>query len=100
MKTKYIDFHLINALAVAQIETLVKIWVPNGQKTGSEWVALNPRRNDKKIGSFKINLDNGKWADFAIGKSGGDPISLYAYLFNLRQIQAAKKLAQILGVEK
>ena len=30
-----------------------------------EYVALNPTRADKRAGSFKINLQTGRWADFA-----------------------------------
>jgi hypothetical protein len=40
----------------------------------------------------------GVWADFATGDSGGDPISLAAYLFGLRQGEAARKLAEMLRV--
>ena len=42
----------------------------------SEWVALNPRRCDRNLGSFKVNRFDGKWRDFATGDKGGDPVSL------------------------
>ncbi|CAK0763746.1 hypothetical protein CCP3SC5AM1_3570002 [Gammaproteobacteria bacterium] len=57
----------------------------------------NPKRDDAKPGSFSINLDTGKWADFATGHHGKDSISLYAYLNNLSQGQAARKLAAEIG---
>ena len=63
-----------------------------GEIKGEHWIALNPTRNDSNIGSFKINITNGKWADFATSDYGGDLISLYAYLNNISQIQAARKL--------
>jgi len=50
---------------------------------------------------FKIRIAGsraGRWADFATGDSGGDPIALAAYLFQLSQNQAAKKIAHMLGV--
>ena len=46
-------------------------------------MARNPTRPDRRPGSFKINLTTGRWADFATGDRGGDPVSLAAYLFGL-----------------
>jgi hypothetical protein len=68
-------------------------------QAGAEYVALNPTRADKRLGSFRINLGTGRWADFATGDAGGDPVSLYAYLHDLRQIDAARRLAVRLGVQ-
>ncbi|NOC47744.1 hypothetical protein GS605_20870, partial [Ruegeria sp. HKCCD7559] len=50
-------------------------------------------------GSFRINLDSGLWADFATDDKGGDAISLFAYLNGVQQGQAARALAQRLGVQ-
>jgi hypothetical protein len=66
---------------------------------GAELVALNPRRADRRLGSFKVNRYNGRWADFATGDKGGDPISLVAYLADVPQGAAALLLAQMLGIE-
>lgn len=66
---------------------------------GDEYVALNPTRNDGRPGSFKINTKKGVWADFVPGGGcGSDPISLYAFLKGLSQIEAARELARELGV--
>ena len=56
-----------------------------------------PRR--QRLGSFKINRYNGRWADFATGDKGGDPVSLVAYLADVSQGEAARLLAQMLGPE-
>ena len=53
-----------------------------GKVKGSEFEAYNPLRDDKKLGSFKINLLTGVWKDFSIDKGGTDLISLYAYIKN------------------
>ena len=45
-----------------------------------------------------MNLRTGRWADFATGDRGGDPVSLAAYLHGLGQYKAARKLAEMLGV--
>jgi hypothetical protein len=72
--------------------------LPKGKREGPEWVALNPTRVDEHLGSFKVNLESGQWADFATGERGGDLVSLYAYLKRVSQIQAARELAQRLGI--
>jgi hypothetical protein len=41
----------------------------------------------------------GAWSDFATGDRGGDVISLIAYIENIRQSEAARLLARLLGVE-
>lgn len=75
---------------------LIRSWLPEGRQEGDEWVALNPTRDDKRPGSFKINLKSGTWADFATNAKGRDPVSLYAYLHDLKQAAAARA---ILGQE-
>jgi hypothetical protein len=55
-------------------------------------------RNDRRPGSFGVNLRTGKWGDFAAGDKGGDVVSLYAYLRNIGQGDAARELASILRI--
>ena len=95
-----IDFSAINQIALQQLQRLLKGWLPDGKKEGVEFVALNPRRADKKPGSFKINLRTGEWADFATNDKGGDPISLFAYLNGMKQGEAAKELAAKIGIQE
>ncbi len=61
--------------------SLIPQWLPNGKREGREWVARNPTRSDGSPGSFKVNLDTGRWADFATGDKGGDLVGLFAHLF-------------------
>jgi hypothetical protein len=72
--------------------------LPGGRREGSEWVALNPRRYDRRPGSFKVNLRTGRWADFATDQNGRDAISLAAHLHGLSQLEAARKLSDMLGL--
>lgn len=95
---KRIDFTGINLAALANVDRILSRWLPGGRVEGVEYVARNPRRNDHRPGSFKINTENGKWADFASGDSGGDLVSLAAYLAGLSQVEAARELAGMLGV--
>jgi hypothetical protein len=94
-----LDFAAINQAALAAFPAVLNRLLPRGKAAGSEIVALNPRRADRHLGSFKVNRYNGRWCDFATGDKGGDPISLVAYLTNLSQGEAARLLAQMLGME-
>jgi hypothetical protein len=95
-----IDFDSISAAALKYAELLMRRWLPAGKREGREWVARNPRRADKRAGSFKVNLTTGKWADFATSDAGGDLISLAAYLFSISQGEAARRLAEMLGLPR
>lgn len=93
-----IAFSRINSAALASAEIIMARWLPDGRREGVEWVALNPRRSDKRVGSFKINLRTGRWGDFATGDRGGDFISLAAFVFGLKNGEAAHRVAEMLGV--
>jgi hypothetical protein len=94
-----IDFAGINRAALAVLPLLLRKWLPGGRIKGNEYVALNPQRGDRRLGSFSINMQSGQWADFAINAKGGDPISLAAFLAGISQVEAASRLAMMLGVE-
>ena len=94
-----LDFDAVNKAALAAFPALLNRLLPRGKTIGREIVALNPRRADRNLGSFKINRFNGRWCDFATGDKGGDPISLVAYLVDVSQSEAARLLAQMLGME-
>lgn len=95
-----IDFAGINHAALAVLPSLLDRWVPGGKRVGREYVACNPRRADRRLGSFSINMSTGRWSDFATGDAGGDPISLAAYLFDLTQAEAARRVADMLGISE
>jgi hypothetical protein len=93
-----VDFARVNHVARAVLPRLLERWLPGGRIEGAEYVVRNPKRHDQRPGSFKVNLATGRWADFAIGDKGGDPISLAAYLAGCSQIEAARRLAAMLGI--
>jgi putative DNA primase/helicase len=93
-----VDFHAINTDAQPHILAVARSLALNGKIIGNEYVAMNPRRNDTRLGSFKINIRTGRWSDFAADARGGDVISYVAYLRNCSQIEAAKWLASWLGI--
>ncbi len=94
-----IAFKTINAVALRALPLILSRWLPDGRRQGREFVAKNPTRADRSAGSFRINVVTGKWADFATGDGGGDPVSLAAYLFGLPQRDAARRLADMLGID-
>jgi putative DNA primase/helicase len=89
-----IDFQAINSYILPSLRNIVQSWIPGGRFEGVQYVVKNPNRSDKKPGSFKINMSNGQWKDFSSGESGGDPISLYAFINNLKNGEAAKILSE------
>jgi len=93
-----IDFATINDAALAAFPAVLSRVLPSGKQIHREWVALNPRRANRNLGSFKVNRFNGKWCDFATGDKGGDPISLVAYVEGISQAEAARLLAKMLGI--
>lgn len=92
-----IDFRRVAEMALGSSETICRRWLPDGRCEGHEWVARNPKRPDRHLGSFKVNLSTGRWGDFADGASGGDLVSLAAYLFDMRQREAALRVAEMVG---
>jgi hypothetical protein len=94
-----LDFAAINQAVLAAFPAVMNRLLPKGKAVGREIVALNPRRADRNLGSFKVNRFNGRWCDFATGDKGGDVVSLVAYLEGVAQGEAARLLARMLGVE-
>jgi hypothetical protein len=96
---KKIAFQRVADAALVHAELIARRWLPDGRREGAEWCAINPTRSDHRKGSFKINLKNGRWSDFATGQRGGDLISLAAYVHRLSQADAAVRVAAMVGVD-
>jgi hypothetical protein len=93
-----VDFAVVRVAALARLPELLARWLPGGELCGREYTARNPRRADRRPGSMRINVDTGRWADFARDDArGGDPVSLAAYLAGCSQVEAARRLAEMLG---
>lgn len=94
-----IDFARVNAASLRHAEAVVRGLLPDGRRDGAEWVARNPNREDRRPGSFKVNLVTGKWGDFATSDRGGDLVSLAAFVVGCTQREAAIRLAESLGAD-
>lgn len=95
-----LDFAEINRVVLANYRGFLQRWIPGGRFQGCEYVPLNPKRYDRKAGSFKINWRTGKWSDFATGEGGTTPLSLYAYLTGFPYAEAGFRLAEELGTKR
>jgi putative DNA primase/helicase len=85
------DFQSLASELLARSETLCREWFPAGNKSSNEYKVgdLQGRAGD----SLSINLNTGKWSDFATGEAGGDFISLYAAAEGISQGDAFKQLS-------
>jgi hypothetical protein len=93
-------FERTNAAAVADLPAILARWLPGGRVEGHRYSVRNPKRDDHRAGSFKINLHTGQWIDFASNDRGRDVASLAAYLFDISQGEAVVQLAGMLGVDR
>ncbi len=91
-----IDFPAIAQAALDRADTLVPQWLPGGRRNGHEWLVGDLSGN--KGESTSINLRTGAWADFAGDAKGGDLIALYAAIHRVEQLEAAKAIAEQLGM--
>lgn len=91
-------FPKVKTAALERVDSVLSHWLPGGKKRGREYLPLNPKRSDSRPGSFSINMDTGAWSDFATNDSGGDLVALVAYLENIPQGEAARMLANFLGL--
>ena len=96
---KPINLPCINQAAVAALPVLLRRWLPDGRRRGPEWIARNPTRDDRRPGSFSINMRTGVWADFADSSGGADVVSLFVYFRDIGQGEAARELAQLLRID-
>ena len=92
------NYSAVNQAALTNALEICRQLLPQGRRVGREYLAPNPKRADRSLGSFRINLKSGKWADFATGERGGDLVSLVAWFYDIRQSDAALRLASLLNI--
>ncbi len=90
------DFEAIARAALPYLQTLCERWLPQGKRIRREWCCGSLRGDSGQ--SCRVNLTTGRWADFATGEVGGDAISLTAAIHHISQAEAARRLADMLGM--
>jgi hypothetical protein len=94
-----VDFAAINAAALARLHELLARLLPGGRARGAEYYVGSLRGEAGQ--SLRVRLHGaraGAWADFATGEKGGDPVSLAAAVWRVSQVEAARRLGELLGV--
>lgn len=95
MDSKF-DFQGLAAALLSQARMLLTDWLPGGALTGKEYTCADLRGGPGR--SFSVNVNTGAWADFANTEvRGGDLISLYAAIHDIKQGEAARQLADRYG---
>lgn len=87
-----LDWEGVGRAALSACPGLLHRWFPAGRVNGREFVVGNLR--GEKGDSLSINIDTGRWADFAGDARGGDLISLYAAMHRLGQGEAIRAIAE------
>lgn len=89
------------AASLANFDTVMEhCGMGHGKDQGREYLALNPKRSDSKLGSLSTNRDTGAGGDFATGETWGDLVAMAAWRFDCGQLDAAERLADLLGIQK
>ncbi len=91
-----VDFAAVNRAALAVLPAILERWLPGGRAIGHEWTCGSLR--GEAGASCRVNLRTGRWSDFATGERGGDAVSLAAAIHKLDQVEAARRLAAMLGL--
>ena len=86
------DFQGLAARLLSSAETLLQHWLPGGRREGREYKTASLQGGRGR--SLSVNMDTGRWADFALGDKGGDLISLFAAIQGVTQGAAARTLAE------
>jgi phage/plasmid primase-like uncharacterized protein len=89
------DFALIKQKYRENPIAVLQQLVGQGKIEGSDYVALNPRRKDSKLGSFRIDINTGRFHDFATGDKGGSIIDLAVFVYNCGIVEAARHLESL-----
>lgn len=91
MRTK-LDFEGLSSILLSRSLEFVARWLPGGKVRGREYICGGLRGGPGE--SLSVNLETGRWAEFAGNDKGGDLISLYAAIEGLKQGEAAKRLSE------
>ena len=92
-----INFAALADALLARASTLVPAWLPGGAQRGHEYQCGSLSGGSGS--SCSVNLNNGRWSDFATDEKGGDLVSLYAAIHGLENGRAAVELAREEGLE-
>jgi putative DNA primase/helicase len=93
----HVDIKAVAAAALPVLPALCQRWLPGGRLEGKEWTVGSLRGEPGR--SLRVNVRSGRWCDFSTGERGGDAVSLAAAVAGCSQIEAARRLAAMLGLD-
>ncbi len=91
-----VDIPAVAQAALPHLAELCARWLPGGRLEGREWTAGSLRGEPGR--SLRVNIQSGRWCDFATGERGGDAVSLAAAIAGTSQLEAARRLSEMLGL--
>jgi hypothetical protein len=91
-----VDFEAVNRAALCALRDLCARWLPGGVERAGYYLAADLRGGAGE--SLKVKLSTGAWQDFATGDHGKDVISLAAAVAGIKQMEAAERMARMLGL--
>ena len=92
-RADFINFAEIKQRYTENPLPILRQLVGQGKIERSDYVALNPRRNDRHRGSFRIKISTGGFYDFATGDKGGSILDLAMFVYNCGIVEAAEKIS-------
>lgn len=95
-----LQFRALADALLAQIDTLVPMWLPGGKRVAGEWVCADLSGGEGSSTSVCLQGKNaGRWGDFSSDEKGNDLVSLYAAIHGLDMGKAAVAVARENGLE-
>jgi putative DNA primase/helicase len=91
-----VDIPAVAQAALPHLAALCARWLPGGRLEGREWTCASLAGGAGR--SCRVNVVSGRWADFSTDQRGGDAVSLAAAIARCSQLEAARRLSEMLGL--
>lgn len=91
-----IDFQALASELLTRAGYLLPRWLPGGKFQKNEYICGGVHGEPGR--SLSVNINTGKWADFAGHEKGGDLLSLYCAIYGFKPLDGARELREKLGI--
>ena len=97
---RLVDFKAVNQAALDRWHDVLARLFPRGEAHDNEMLVGSLHGEAGRSLKIRLRGDRkGVWCDFATGEKGGDPVSLVAAANGVSQIEGARRLAILLGLD-
>ncbi|TWA90888.1 hypothetical protein FBY14_104394 [Azospirillum brasilense] len=97
LAARWVSFNRVNAAALAVLPAVLARLFPAGKREGGEFVIGNLNGDPGR--SLRVSCRKGCWRDFSADIGGADIVSLIAAKEGVSQIEAARLLGRMVGVD-